>query len=71
MPGLDGIGFVDQVQQESGTANIPILILTATPELPASAHERGIKAVLTKPFDIGLLTAMVERILRAADTDEP
>jgi CheY-like chemotaxis protein len=68
MPGLDGIGFVDQLHQKSGVADIPILILTATPELPQAAHEHGIKAVLTKPFDIGLLTAMVERLVRAIDT---
>jgi CheY-like chemotaxis protein len=71
MPGMNGIGFVDQLHQEAGTTDIPIVILTATPELPESAQEHGIKAVLTKPFDIGLLTAMVERLVRASDTDNP
>jgi CheY-like chemotaxis protein len=71
MPGLDGIGFLDEYRQRSSAVEIPIVIVTATPELPEAASELGIKAVLTKPFDIGLLTAMVERLLRAADAAEP
>jgi CheY-like chemotaxis protein len=69
MPGLDGFGFLDQYKQ-SGAPDIPIVVITATPELPEAARDLGVKAVLTKPFDIGLLTAMVERLARAADAEQ-
>lgn len=64
MAGMDGMQFLDELHQTSGSTEVPIIIITGTPELPESAHEHGIKAVLTKPFDVGLLTAMVERLVR-------
>ncbi len=73
MAGMDGMGFLDELHQTPSSREIPIVLITGTPELPDTPHERGIKAVLTKPFDVGLLTAMVERLVRAgvsSDQDE-
>jgi CheY-like chemotaxis protein len=70
MAGVDGLQFLDQLRQFPGAAEIPIVVVTGTPELPDGANERGIKAVLTKPFDVGLLTVMVERLVRAVDPTE-
>ena len=73
MAGMDGMQFLRELHQTSSSKEVPIIIITGTPELPDSAHEHGIKAVLTKPFDLGLLTAMVERLVRAgggSDEDE-
>jgi CheY-like chemotaxis protein len=64
MAGMDGMQFLDELHRASSSTEVPIIIITGTPELPESAHEHGIKAVLTKPFDVGLLTAMVERLVR-------
>src|SRR5579859_1250603 len=46
---MDGMEFLDELHQTSGATDVPIIIITGTPELPESAHEHCVKAVLTKP----------------------
>jgi CheY-like chemotaxis protein len=69
MPVLDGHGFVERCQTESGGADIPIVIVSATPTLPDAPQAVGVKAVLVKPFDLAVLLAMVDRFTRTAGTE--
>jgi hypothetical protein len=45
------------------------VIVSARPLLPDAPQEAGVKAVLLKPFDLGVLLAMVDRFTRAAGVD--
>ena len=69
MPVLDGYQFLEQLQREHTTLEIPIVLLSATHALPETAHAVGVKAVLTKPFDVGVLLAIADRLTRAARLD--
>ena len=69
MPILDGHGLIAAWRAEEERAEIPIVIVSATPTLPDTPQEAGVKALLLKPFDLGVLLAMVERFTRAAGAD--
>jgi CheY-like chemotaxis protein len=66
MPVLDGYQFLEQLQREQNGIAIPIVLLSATHALPEVAHGVGVKAVLTKPFDVGVLLAIADRLTRPA-----
>jgi CheY-like chemotaxis protein len=66
MPVLDGMGFLVQAHVQLG--GIPIVIISATPELAHGTAELGVKAHVSKPFDLVLLITVVDRLLvKAAD----
>jgi len=69
MPVLDGQGFIARCRSAAEGADIPIVIVSARPLLPDAPQEAGVKAVLLKPFDLGVLLAMVDRFTRAAGVD--
>lgn len=60
MPGLDGAGFVQELQARRMI--VPIILISANPSLPAQARTLGISHYLSKPFDIEQLEAMVETL---------
>lgn len=60
MPGLDGAGFVQELQARR--ISVPIILISANPSLPAQARALGISHYLSKPFDIEQLEAMVETL---------
>jgi CheY-like chemotaxis protein len=64
MPVLGGIGFLIQPRQPLGGSEIPIVIVSATSELPKGTAHLGVKALLAKPFDPDLLLAVVDRLIR-------
>ena len=64
MPVVDGYEFLERLRQERDIASIPIVLVSATHALPDAAHELGVRAVLTKPFDMGMLVAIVDRLAR-------
>jgi CheY-like chemotaxis protein len=66
MPVLDGRGFMQAYRAKIVDGDIPIIILSATPALWEAPQEDGVKAVLVKPFDLGILMTMVDRMTQAA-----
>ena len=64
MPVNDGYHFLERLRRERNEAEIPIILVSATHALPDAAHDLGVRAVLTKPFDVGILLAIVERLTR-------
>jgi|ERR1051326_456762 CheY-like chemotaxis protein len=61
MPVLDGMGFLVQAQVQ--LAGIPIVIVSATPELAKGTGYVGVQALLPKPFDLPLLITLIDRLL--------
>ncbi len=65
MPEMDGYEFCRQIKADGRTASIPVIVLTAVPE-DALAHrvdELNAACVLHKPFDSGVLLAVVEKLI--------
>lgn len=65
MPGIDGITLTRQLREESHTASVPIIILTARAdeESKMQALEAGVTDFLTKPFASSELAARCRNLL--------
>ncbi len=67
MPNLDGYGVLQELRQDSSTASIPFIFLTAKAERASlrSAMELGADDYLTKPFTLEeLLNAITARLAK-------
>ena len=62
MPVMDGWEFLDRQARDTALAQIPVIIVTATP----SPQPLGAKAVLTKPLQFDSLLRLINRYLPAA-----
>jgi two-component system, OmpR family, response regulator MprA len=61
MPGLDGRGFARELARLG--RQIPIILISAEPNLQALARDIGAVAWVVKPFDLGRLFASIDRVL--------
>ena len=68
MPGMDGYTVCRTLQAEPTTRAIPVVFLTASPDLSLNrqAYAAGAVACLTKPFRREALVAVVNTTLRGA-----
>jgi CheY-like chemotaxis protein len=60
MPVLDAAGFMHLLRLNPGSADLPIIILTAAYEPYEAARRLGATACLTKPFKLEELLTVVE-----------
>jgi CheY-like chemotaxis protein len=63
MPVLDGWGFVDACRQQSICVGVPVVVMSAAHglhEITSRVKLLGVRAVLAKPFDIGVLVALIK-----------
>jgi two-component system, OmpR family, alkaline phosphatase synthesis response regulator PhoP len=66
MPGMDGKTVAEKLKQNPETANLPVIIVSASSELPEVAEEVQAAAYLAKPFHIKELCETVKQHLGAA-----
>jgi CheY-like chemotaxis protein len=65
MPVMDGRAFLSACHRDPRLAQIPVLVVSASHDLAASAPELGARACLAKPFDLDVLLAIVDRLVHA------
>lgn len=65
MPVMDGASFLREVKSDRRTDSIPVILLTARDEMKETQEGLGLGAdqVITKPFNLQLLRAQVQRII--------
>lgn len=61
MPGMSGWQVIDALKASPQTRTIPVVVLSARRDLPATAKELGIESFLAKPFDIDELISIVRQ----------
>ncbi|WP_455585558.1 hybrid sensor histidine kinase/response regulator transcription factor [Bacteroides sp.] len=69
MPVMDGIEFCKEVKNNFETCHIPILLLTAKNSEAdrANAYESGADSFLNKPFNLTVLHARINNLLKARE----
>jgi CheY-like chemotaxis protein len=64
MPILGGPGMAHKMLlHDAGEERVPIVLVSARPDLPAIATEMGTPYSVGKPFDIGVLLSLLERAI--------
>ena len=64
LPGLNGLDVFDLLRSDPHWQGVPVLFLTALPELAATANaSTGVHEILSKPFDVDDLIARAARLL--------
>jgi two-component system KDP operon response regulator KdpE len=76
MPVLDGVELIQKIRANSPFQNIPILVLSAYPELRTRIGSSDVQAIMAKPFSIDELSRTVADTIsrsrrRAASPDAP
>src|SRR3954454_11543511 len=61
MPGISGWQVIAALKASPQTRAIPVVVLSARRDLPATAKELGIVTFLAKPFDIDELIDIVQQ----------
>jgi two-component system, OmpR family, KDP operon response regulator KdpE len=69
MPVLNGVDLIQKIRAHSPFARVPILVLSAYPELRDRLGGSDVQAVMAKPFSIDQLNRTVSKIIRG--TSEP
>lgn len=69
MPEMDGIAFCKQVKNNLETSHIPIILLTAKnrEEDRVEAYESGADGFITKPFNLSVLHARINNLIKAKE----
>ena len=68
MPVMDGWAFLSARREHPEYSRIPVLVVSASHDLTATAPQLGVRACLAKPFNLDVLLAVVERLIRADGT---
>jgi DNA-binding response OmpR family regulator len=63
MPVLNGVDLIEKIRAHSPFAKVPILVLSAYPELRDRLRGSDVQAVLPKPFSIEQLNRTVANII--------
>ena len=61
MPVMDGRTFAMAVRRDGRTADLPIVLMSASPDAAEVGRDVRARAVLRKPFDLDELAGVVEQ----------
>lgn len=68
LSGYDGLEICRYLKKKSNTKNIPVIIISASPDIVRLAAEAGADACLEKPFDIKKLMELVGKYTAVVET---
>ena len=64
LPFMDGRTFAARCRQDPWLTVVPIVLLSAQPDLSPAVEEVGARAGLAKPLDLDVLLAVIQRVTR-------
>lgn len=65
LSGVDGLDVCRHLKSQPATADVPVVMISATPQAEVWAREAGADAFLEKPFRMKELLATVQRCIEA------
>ncbi len=65
MPVMHGWDFMETYVDKTGGQAIPIVVVSVNPALPRSFNRFGVRAIVSKPFDVAELVGAVDQALGA------
>ena len=71
MPVMDGWAFAEACRRQTGSVEIPIVVVSAGHGLAQAAeqlHQFGVRACLAKPYDLEVLAATVNTLAACQET---
>ena len=63
LSGTNGGKICQQIKSNKDTCHIPVILISAYPELASSLGNFGFDAFITKPFDINMLVRKINQLL--------
>jgi two-component system response regulator VicR len=63
LPGISGLEFLDHLRAEPAWNTLPILVVSGDPGKLIEVRGRPNVSALTKPFDVPVLVAEIQRVL--------
>src|SRR6185369_1448168 len=67
MPGLSGLELLDRVKEDHSDLFVVVMTAEASMKNAVEAMKRGAYDYLTKPFDLSVIDAVVEKVIRARE----
>jgi len=67
MPGLSGLDLLDRIKEERADLFVVVMTAEASMKNAVEAMKRGAYDYLTKPFDLSVMDAVVEKVSRARE----
>ena len=71
MPGMSGVGFLNEISGSDGKPKYPVLVLTAYGKMSSFLNNISIDGFMLKPFHGDELVAEVNRILTLRGSKRP
>ncbi len=63
--GIDGLDICRQLKRDVRSCNIPVVMISASPDISQLSREAGADDFIEKPFDIAELTAKISKFCLA------
>ena len=67
MPGINGLDLLDKVRESKSDLLVVIMTAEASMKNAVEAMKRGAYDYITKPFDLDVIDAIIEKVARARD----
>lgn len=67
MPGINGLDLLDKVRELKNDLLVVIMTAEASMKNAVEAMKRGAYDYITKPFDLDVIDAIIEKVIRARD----
>ena len=63
LPGTSGIAVLEQLRADTSVAPVPVVVMTAWPQMESEALDAGASRFFTKPFEPDAMKDAVEELL--------
>lgn len=63
LSGVDGIDVCRYLKKQKNTSHLPVIMISANPNIGRLSEEAGADAYIEKPFEVKYLLKMVERYI--------